>query len=285
MVLSLPCCLQLDERDFSLAQQQHNAHFLWPESKIPWWFSHKSEESSISINLPHPDQWYNNSYLGLAACVILEFKDILSLWRDDVYLYLYCDSVYMFPNGDSWRQTRSTDLSFPYLDNILRFCDCCNTISTVTMDLVHHNHHHHPMCNCQHVFMVVYPAYGRFLAFKDAQIDDDRNYYGKLRQYPGEYAKADQGSSDFDENEKSWFDPTATASFSFYLGTRDDDENVEGDVNHIVKVVKCGVHLLYTHEIERFKSNQESESRGREVIYFESNQEEGEEPLPKRIRV
>ena len=78
MVLSLPCCLQHRDAYVWVAAEEQKVHFLWPESKIPGWFSHKSEESSISINLPHPDQWYNNSYLGLAACVILEFKDIIS---------------------------------------------------------------------------------------------------------------------------------------------------------------------------------------------------------------
>ncbi|XP_024023445.1 uncharacterized protein LOC112092207 [Morus notabilis] len=95
------------------------------------------------------------------------------------------------------------------------------------------------MSNCQQAFMYLDPTYGEFMnALKD---------------------KADQRSSDFDENEKSGFDPTATASFSFYLYKDSDDGNVERDVNHNGKVVKCGVHLLYTYETKRFKSNQEEE--------------------------
>ncbi|GMN32204.1 hypothetical protein TIFTF001_044662 [Ficus carica] len=72
---------------------------FWPGSEILRWFSHKSEGSSICINLPHdPDhQWYNSSYLGLAFCLIVEFKDL----RICPHSMLHVDSTYMFPNGDS----------------------------------------------------------------------------------------------------------------------------------------------------------------------------------------
>ncbi|XP_010099047.2 disease resistance protein RML1A isoform X2 [Morus notabilis] len=286
------------------------AHFHWPESKIPWWFSHKSDVSSLSINLPHPDQWYNNSYLGLAACVILEIKDIISFWRGYEILPLYCDYVYMFPNGNSWRRTRSGAFFVPFGGVAPNFCDCCNSISTDGMD--YRIHHNPSMNNCQHVFMFADPTYGKFLELNDGQIDASGNMKNRnIISYLGEYVKADQGSSDSDENEesddenasfdlnriakassdsdasfdlnhiakassdsdeneesddenasfdlnriaKASFDPTAAASFSFYLY----DENEESDLNRIAKVVKCGVHFLYTHETERFESNQEPE--------------------------
>ncbi|GMN29534.1 hypothetical protein TIFTF001_046350 [Ficus carica] len=83
----------------------------WPGSEILSWFSHKSEGSSISINLPDPDhQLNNNRHLGLAFCLIIEFKDLM-LAR--ICSMLHVESTYMFPNGYSQRQSRN--LEFPFL--------------------------------------------------------------------------------------------------------------------------------------------------------------------------
>nr|WLD25410.1 TMV resistance protein N [Morus macroura] len=264
------------------------AHFHWPESKIPWWFSHKSDVSSISINLPHPDKWYNNSYLGLVACFILEIKDIISFWRHHGIKHFYCDYVYMFPNGISRGRRRSGEFFVPFGGVAPYFCDGCNSISRDGTD--YRIHHNPSMNNCQHVFMFTDPTYGKFLELDDGQIDASGNMKNRsMISYLGAYVK---GSFDSDENEESDYENEETddenddeneesdyenasfdlnriakassdenasidlnriakASFSFYLY----DENEESDRNRIAKVVKCGVHFLNTHETERFESN------------------------------
>ncbi|GMN65643.1 hypothetical protein TIFTF001_034710 [Ficus carica] len=85
----------------------------WPGSEIPRWFSQKSEGSSICINLPYPDhQWYNSSYLGLAFCLIVEFKDLV---LSPAYSMLHVESTYIFLNKETSEKNINGSLNSEYV--------------------------------------------------------------------------------------------------------------------------------------------------------------------------
>ncbi|GMN65423.1 hypothetical protein TIFTF001_034491 [Ficus carica] len=242
----------------------------WPGSEILRWFSHKSEGSSICINLPHPDhQWYNSSYLGLAFCLIIEFKDLLlsPLWS-----MLHVESTYTFPNGDSWRQRRNLyfAISYSYGESFHNRCYQFPYKETGEKNL-------NGSLNSEYVFVFMDNTYGEFLTF------DFREEYSEKF---GEYIKAEEGR--FNNEIAACTTSTATASFSFSL-----DEEYQ----NLAKINKCGVHLLYSQEAERFgyvskssgddyNGGGESDSSGREAIHSESDDQEEDhcEPLPKRFR-
>ncbi|KAJ9675909.1 hypothetical protein PVL29_024735 [Vitis rotundifolia] len=51
---------------------QHGYQALVPGSRIPKWFTHRSVGSKVIVELP--PQWYNTKLMGLAACVVFNFK-------------------------------------------------------------------------------------------------------------------------------------------------------------------------------------------------------------------
>ncbi|XP_024018373.1 disease resistance protein RML1B-like, partial [Morus notabilis] len=143
----------LDEDEGDTLARVYNKIF-WSESKIPRWFSHKSEESSICMNVPHPDQWYNNSYLGLAACVIVEFDDLST--TKPISLEVYWESVYTFPNGDSWSQRRVVQFDLSYEYHVHGIRECCTTLFE---DLIREDLHYDSVNNSKHVFLFMDNTY------------------------------------------------------------------------------------------------------------------------------
>ncbi|XP_024023440.1 disease resistance protein RML1A-like [Morus notabilis] len=272
-----------DDDDVDYRLFRSGTHICWPGWEIPRWFIHKSEESSICVHLPHPDQWYNSSYLGLAACVLVGFNDIL-LTAKPLSLVVYWNSVYMFPNGDSWKQTRIMDFSLSYVYRKASFSECSCTLDGKVFEK-----NIDDSLKSAYVFVFVDNTYGEFLTSKNGQLDANGNKSPctgtvDLSIYSrewGNYLKADERS--FDANGNNGINRTATASFSFDLC---EDSQV------FAKIKGCGIHFLYTQEAERFGFVQqiEFESSGGESIHSESLQAEDEEDqdgesLPKRIRI
>lgn len=50
-------------------------HFLEAGREIPWWFKFLSMGSSITLELPPGDDWFNNEHPGFAFCVIVAFEE------------------------------------------------------------------------------------------------------------------------------------------------------------------------------------------------------------------
>ncbi|GMN60521.1 hypothetical protein TIFTF001_029604 [Ficus carica] len=234
----------------------------WPGSEIPWWFSHKSDESSICIKLPHPDRWYDSSsYLGLAFCLVLEFHD----HKDFDEWEIYEKSVYMFPNGDSWKQGRCWPL-YSLKDRVFDY------FPYFAFNVF--------LLNSEYVYVFVDNTYGEFLRSNNGQIDSRGNKFpraatgftNKWGEFD-EYIKAEEGSRCDDANGITGFTtPTATASFSFtFLDIQEE----------IAKIKKCGVHLLYRQEAERFgyvhQVDQSESSGDHEVVYSSDQDEEDKE--------
>ncbi|GMN33882.1 hypothetical protein TIFTF001_044845 [Ficus carica] len=169
----------------------------WPGSEIPRWFSHKSEGSSICINLPHPDhQWYNSSYLGLAFCLIVEFKDLM---LSPIWPMLNAEFTYMFPNGDSWRQRRNMDFPNAYSYEV-SLCDgCCQFPFKETSEK-----NINGCLNSEYVCVFMDNSFGKFLTF---------DFPEEYSEESGEYIEAKEGR--FNNEIAACSTSTATASFSF----------------------------------------------------------------------
>ncbi|GMN66664.1 hypothetical protein TIFTF001_035735 [Ficus carica] len=215
---------------------------FWPGNEIPWWFSHKSDESSICIKLPHPDSWYDSSgYLGLAFCLVLEFHHpMLTLIN---YNWAICgESVYMFPNGDSWKQRRYWFID-PQRDRVFSNYPCAFDGS---------------LTNSEYLCVFVDNTYGESLRSN------------KWEEF-GKYIKAEEVSRCDDTNGIIGFTTPVTASFSFsFLESH----------RQFSKIKKCGVHLLYRQEAERFgyvRQVDQSESSGEHEAVFCSDQDEEDE--------
>ncbi|GMN27574.1 hypothetical protein TIFTF001_041051 [Ficus carica] len=268
-----------------------NMHLsYWPGSEILRWFSHKSEGSSICINLPHPHhQWYNSGYLGLAFCLIVEFKDLM---LSPICSSLHVDSTYMFPTGDSWRERRNLDLPISYSSEESFWNGCYRFPYKETSEK-----NVYGSLNSKYVFVFMDNTYGEFLT-SDLQEEYSEEEFG-------EYIKAEEGR--FNNEIAACTTSTATASFSFSL---------EEEYQSLAKINKCGVHLLYSQEAEMFgyvseSSGEEEEEEeeedddddddeeeeeddgggefdlsGREAIHSESDDQEEDhcEPLTKRFR-
>lgn len=138
-----------------------------------------------------------------------------------------------------------------------------------------------------YVFMDKDDTYGEFLKSNSGQFDADGNMFPRTAKVDfslssgraGKYIKA--GAAKYIKAKERMFDAnriagftsgTATAAFSFGL-TRES--------NTFAKIKKCGVHLLYTQEAERFGyvKQIEFESNGDEAIHSESNKKENEEDI------
>ncbi|GMN60519.1 hypothetical protein TIFTF001_029603 [Ficus carica] len=250
---------------------------FWPGSEIPRWFSHKSDESSICINLPHPDCWYNSSsYLGLVFCLVLEFHDPMLTPNDHWQLYVHGESVYMFPNGDLWKQRErmSSYISFHYHYNYIS--DSCSFSYDNTNEM-----NIDGALRFEYLYVFMDNTYGEFLRSNNGQIDSHGNKFPRTATVDfqdseafGEYIKlAEEGRCDDANGITGFTSPTAAASFFFSL-----DEKYE----KLVKIKKCGVHLLYTQEADRFGYVRQivSESSGdHEAVYSseESDQEDQDE--------
>ncbi|GMN70064.1 hypothetical protein TIFTF001_039109 [Ficus carica] len=217
---------------------------VWPGSEIPRWFIHKSEGSSICINLPYPtNQWHNGSHLGLASCVVVEFKDLLTA-RPSCFK-LHWDSVFMFPNGDSRKHRQDVDHGFLYFLGRLRGFDaCCNsTLSkdswTDVLDSM----------NSEYVFVFTDKPYGQILTPNDELSDQNVNELTR----------------------------TTTACFSFNL---DEESKKFAKIKrcgvHLLYTQEAK-RFGYLRRVA-------SESSEGEAVYSKSDQEEDEVPLLKRFR-
>ena len=263
MSLSHPCCVQGFNR------------ISWPGSEIPRWFSHKSDESSICIKLPHPDRWYNSSsYLGLAFCLVLKFHDPM-LTPDD--WLLYGESVYMFPNGDSWKQRRNYWLFLSWRHYVCFSGQCCGfDYDETSLEYVDGS-----LINSEYVCVFMDNTYGEFLRSNNGQIDSHGNKFPRTAtvNFPeehsgefGEYIKTEEGRFNVANGNTGFTTPTATASFSFHIKKKAQ--------KLYAKIKKCGVHLLYRQEADRFGyvcQVDQSESSGDHEVVFSSDQDEEDE--------
>ncbi|GMN70060.1 hypothetical protein TIFTF001_039104 [Ficus carica] len=245
----------------------------WPGSEIPRWFSHRSEGCSICINLPHPDQWYNSSYLGFVSCIIVEYNDLSTVRPSS--LELHWDSVYTFPNGDSWRQRKDVNLDMLFYYRTCAFSGC----HSAHLSDFRRKNIHDSLNNSEYVYTImgIHETFGDFLKSNNGKFDANGNKFPRTAKVDfhvtrrGKYFKAKDKAKEgmFDAN-GSVLTRTATASFSFKLSR---------ESRRFAKIKKCGVHLLYTQEAERFGYVEriEFKSNGDEAVYSDSNRKEEEE--------
>lgn len=205
---------------------------------------HKSEGSSICINLPYPTyQWHNGSHLGVASCVVVEFKDLLT--AKPSCFRLHWDSVFMFPNGDSRKHRQDVDHGFLYFLGRLRgFDECCNsTLSkdswTDVLDSM----------NSEYVFVFTDKPYGQILTPNDELSDQNVNELTR----------------------------TTTACFSFNLDEKSKEfAKIKRCGVHLLNTQEAK-RFGYVRRVV-------SESSEGEAVYSKSDQDEDEEPLLKRFR-
>ena len=193
--------------------QSRDFQCCWAGSEIPRWFIHQSEGSSICINLPPClDQWYNRTYLGLAICVVLEKENYYSNCYDIFWNSISYECLYTSPNGDSLSLKGFVSGHNMYDDSSYNFCQDCS-IEDFWVAL---NETAMGM-NCEHVVLYYDSTYGEVLYKKNGRYGANENGF-----------TGTTGTT------------IATASF-FFKPSKDT-----------VKVKKCGVHLLYTQDAEKF---------------------------------
>ncbi|WKA11352.1 hypothetical protein VitviT2T_028858 [Vitis vinifera] len=71
---------------------QHGYQALVQGSRIPKWFTHRSEGSKVIAELP--PHWYNTKLMGLAACVVFNFKGAVDGYLGTFPLACFLDGHY-----------------------------------------------------------------------------------------------------------------------------------------------------------------------------------------------
>ncbi|GMN70062.1 hypothetical protein TIFTF001_039105 [Ficus carica] len=126
---------------------------------------------------------------------------------------IHGESVYMFPNGDSWKQRRNLGWFFiQFRYNHDYASQCCSFVYDETREV-----NIDGALKYENVYVLMDNKYGEFLTSDNGQIDSQGNKLPRTATVDfdkwgeiGEYIKAEEGRSD-DAN------GPATASFSFHF--------------------------------------------------------------------
>lgn len=192
--------------------QSGNFECGWPGNEIPSWFFHQSEGSSIFINLPSSLDEWYNSSYLGLATCVILDHDDYPI---EASLYWNCveyESFYKSPNGDFWSGGGYRNGDSRDDEKDYRVCKDCNR-----GDFESVSYRRAIGMNCEHVILSFIGRYGEFLNANEEKY--------KLVNENGLTSTA-----------------TATAKASFFF------KPYKGSV----KVKRCGVHLLYTEEAEKF---------------------------------
>ena len=115
-------------QEFPIPLNEYNAFV--PGSRIPEWFTHQSVGSSVNIELP--PHWYNTKLMGLAFCVVFNFKCAMDGYpglvfnlNDHYYVHSGLNSLYTPPEGSRFIESDHTLFGYKYLAGLEGWAGNC----------------------------------------------------------------------------------------------------------------------------------------------------------------